>query len=288
MRIAKGCRLGMEIDNNTLEDNLRLWLKEDIGHGDVSTILTVPPGILGKGRFLMKEDGIICGLSVVAKTFRLVDENITLTPLVKEGQAVTKGDVIAEVSGDLGNIMAAERVALNLLQRLSGISTKTRAFVDETKGYKAKILDTRKTTPGLRFLEKYAVTVGGGQNHRFGLFDGILIKDNHIKAAGGITKALELLAKSAPHYLAVQVEVETLEELSEALDFKVPAILLDNMTTEMMAEAVKITAGRAALEASGNMTVERVKEVAATGVDYISAGSLTHSVKALDISLKVS
>ncbi|TAN22179.1 MAG: carboxylating nicotinate-nucleotide diphosphorylase, partial [Actinomycetota bacterium] len=203
-------------------------------------------------------------------------------------QAVKKGDVIAEVSGDLGKIMGGERLALNLLQRLSGISTRTRAFVDETKGFHAKILDTRKTTPGLRFLEKYAVTIGGGQNHRFGLFDGILIKDNHIKAAGGITKALELLNKSAPHFLAVQVEVETLEELREALQFGVPAILLDNMPTEMMAEAVKITGGRAKLEASGNMTVDRVREVAATGVDYISAGSLTHSVKALDISLKVS
>ena len=179
-------------------------------------------------------------------------------------------------------------MALNLLQRLSGISTRTMAFVAETKGFKAKILDTRKTTPGLRFLEKYAVTVGGGQNHRFGLFDGILIKDNHIKAAGGITKALELLNRSAPHFLAVEVEVETLDELREALQFGVPAILLDNMSTEMMAEAVKITNGRAKLEASGNMTVERVREVAVTGVDYISAGSLTHSVKSLDISLKVS
>ncbi len=278
----------MEIDKNILEENLRLWLREDIGHGDISTMLTVPAGIMGKGRFVMKEDGVICGLSVAAMTFRLVDEGITFAPMIDEGQAVKKGEIIAEVSGDLGKIMAGERVALNLLQRLSGISTKTRAFVDEVQGYNTKVLDTRKTTPGLRFLEKYAVTVGGGQNHRFGLFDGILIKDNHIKAAGGITKALELLSKSAPHYLAVQVEVETLDELREALDHRVPAILLDNMTTEMMAEAVKITAGRAKLEASGNMTVERAREVAATGVDYISAGSLTHSVKALDISLKVS
>ena len=278
----------MEIDKNILEENLRLWLREDIGHGDISTMLTVPAGIMGKGRFVMKEDGVICGLSVAAMTFRLVDEGITFAPMIDEGQAVKKGEIIAEVSGDLGKIMAGERVALNLLQRLSGISTKTRAFVDEVQGYNTKVLDTRKTTPGLRFLEKYAVTVGGGQNHRFGLFDGILIKDNHIKAAGGITKALELLSKSAPHYLAVQVEVETLDELREALDHRIPAILLDNMTTEMMAEAVKITAGRAKLEASGNMTVERAREVAATGVDYISAGSLTHSVKALDISLKVS
>lgn len=278
----------MEIDKNILEESLRLWLREDIGHGDISTMLTVPAGIMGKGRFVMKEDGVICGLSVAAMTFSIVDEGITLTPMVEEGQAVKKGEIIAEVSGDLGKIMAGERVALNLLQRLSGISTRTRAFVNEVQGYSAKVLDTRKTTPGLRFLEKYAVTVGGGQNHRFGLFDGILVKDNHIKAAGGITKALELLSKSAPHYLAVQVEVETLEELREALDHRVPAILLDNMTTEMMAEAVKITAGRAKLEASGNMTVEKAREVAATGVDYISAGSLTHSVKALDISLKVS
>lgn len=278
----------MEIDTKALEENLRLWLREDVGHGDMSTALTVPPGVVGKGRFLMKEDGVICGLEVVAMTFKIVDEGIVVNQLVGEGQAVKKGDVIAEVSGDLGKIMAGERVALNLLQRMSGVATRTRAFVNEAQGFKAKILDTRKTTPGLRFLEKYAVRVGGGQNHRFGLYDGILIKDNHIKAAGGITKALELLSKTAPHYLAVQVEVETLEELKEALDFKVPAILLDNMTTEMMAEAVKITAGRAKLEASGNMTVERVKEVAATGVDYISAGSLTHSVKALDISLKVS
>ncbi len=272
---------------NTLEENLRLWLREDIGHGDVSTLLTVPPGTMGKGRFLMKEDGVICGLGVVAKTFNIVDEKIEVKSLIQEGEAVKKGDVIAEVSGDLGKIMGGERLALNLLQRLSGISTRTRAFVNEAKGYKAKILDTRKTTPGLRFLEKYAVTVGGGQNHRFGLYDGILIKDNHIKAAGGISKALELLARTSPHYLAVQVEVETLDELREALGFNVPAILLDNMSTETMAEAVRIADGRAKLEASGNMTIERVKEVAATGVDYISAGSLTHSVKALDISLKV-
>ncbi len=278
----------MEIDKNILEESLRLWLREDIGHGDISTMLTVPPGTVGKGRFLMKEDGVICGLTVAARTFSIVDEGIILTPMIEEGQTVKKGDIIAEVAGDLGKIMAGERVALNLLQRLSGISTRTRAFVNEIHGYSATILDTRKTTPGLRFLEKYAVTVGGGQNHRFGLFDGILIKDNHIKAAGGISKALEMLSKSSPHYLAVQVEVETLEELKEALDHRVPAILLDNMTTEVMAEAVKITAGRAKLEASGNMTVERVREVAATGVDYISAGSLTHSVKALDISLKVS
>lgn len=278
----------MQIDNNALDRDLELWLREDVGHGDISTLLTVPEGTSGVGRFLMKEDGVICGLEVASRTFQHLDSSIAFSQLVDEGAHVSKGDVIAEVYGDLGNIMTAERVALNLLQRLSGISTRTRAFVNEIEGHKAKILDTRKTTPGLRALEKYAVTVGGGQNHRFGLFDGILIKDNHIKAAGGIAAALELLNRHSPHYLAVEVEVETLEELKEALHFNVPAILLDNMTTEMMAEAVRINEGRAKLEASGNMTLERLKEVAATGVDYISAGSLTHSVKALDISLKVS
>lgn len=278
----------MQFDNNALDRDLELWLREDIGHGDISTLLTVPEGTNGVGRFLMKEDGVICGLEVAARAFNQIDSSIKFSQLIDEGTEVNKGDVIAEVYGDLGNIMTAERVALNLLQRLSGISTRTRAFVNEVEGYKAKILDTRKTTPGLRALEKYAVTVGGGQNHRFGLFDGILIKDNHIKAAGGIAAALELLNRHAPHYLAVEVEVETLEELTEALHFNVPAILLDNMTTEMMIEAVRINGGRAKLEASGNMTLDRLKEVAATGVDYISAGSLTHSVKSLDISLKVS
>lgn len=278
----------MQLDQNALDANLDIWLREDIGHGDLSTFLTVPSGTTGSGRFIMKEDGVICGLNVVASTFAHVDGAITLAPHVADGEYANKGDVIAEVFGDLSNILAAERVALNLLQRLSGIATKTRMFVNEAAGYKAKILDTRKTTPGLRALEKYAVTIGGAQNHRFGLFDGILIKDNHIKAAGGISKALEQLSKSAPHYLAVEIEVETLEELREALSFAVPAILLDNMSIETMTEAVNITQGRAVLEASGNMTLERIKEVAATGVDFISAGSLTHSVKALDISLKVS
>lgn len=278
----------MMLDKNNLQRNIALWLTEDVGHGDVSTALTVPRGVKGIGRFIMKEDGVICGLEVASLTFSQVDQEIKFAPLVSEGQDAKTGDVIAEVSGDLSSILTAERVALNLLQRLSGIATKTRSYVREIEDFNTKILDTRKTTPGLRALEKYAVTVGGGQNHRFGLFDGILIKDNHIKAAGGITKALELLNRTSPHYLAVEVEVETLDELKEALSHSVPAILLDNMSTSEMAEAVKITNGRAKLEASGNMTLERLKEVAATGVDYISAGALTHSVKALDISLKVS
>lgn len=277
----------MLIDNNALEKDLETWLREDIGHGDISTALTVPPGSSGKGIFLMKEDGIICGLDVAARTFHHLDRSLTFTSRVEEGQPVKKGDIVAEIAGNLSNILTAERVALNLLQRLSGISTKTRAFVDAIAGYKAKILDTRKTTPGLRNLEKYAVIIGGGQNHRFGLFDGILVKDNHIKAAGGIKEALALLDKSSPHYLAVEVEVGDLNELREALDCGVPTILLDNMTTPVMGEAVQITSGRALLEASGNMTLDRVREVAATGVDFISVGALTHSVSALDISLKI-
>lgn len=277
----------MHIDYNSLETNLEIWLREDIGHGDISTALTVPPHVTGSGRFIMKEDGIICGLEIAEKTFKHVDTSIELTKLTEDGKSAKKGDVIAEVSGNLANIMTAERVALNLLQRLSAIATKTRDYVEEISEFNTRILDTRKTTPGLRSLEKYAVSVGGAQNHRFGLFDGILIKDNHIKAAGGITNALKMLNTTAPHYLAVEIEVETLEELNEALSFKVPAILLDNMTTQMMTEAVKITNGRAVLEASGNMTLDRLKEVAATGVDYISSGALTHTVKAMDISLKL-
>lgn len=278
----------MVIDKNQLQRNIANWLSEDVGHGDISTILTVPDGTHGNGRFIMKESGVICGHYVAELVFKYIDPEIEYVILIEEGQYANKTDVVAEVHGDLGHIMTAERVALNLMQRLSGIATKTRSFVDQISEFKAILLDTRKTTPGLRSLEKYAVTVGGGQNHRYGLFDGILIKDNHIKAAGGITKALQLLNKTSPHFLAVEVEVETLDELQEALSFNVPSILLDNMSTEDMAEAVRITNGRAKLEASGNMTLERLKEVAATGVDYISAGSLTHSVKALDISLKVS
>lgn len=278
----------MMLDKNNLRQNIALWLNEDVGHGDISTALTVPQGVKGTGRFIMKEDGVICGLEVASMAFYHINQDVEFKPLVGEGSKSNKGDVIAEVSGDLASILTAERVALNLLQRLSGIATKTRTFVQEIEGFNTTILDTRKTTPGLRALEKYAVRIGGGQNHRFGLFDGILIKDNHIKAAGGISNALELLNRTSPHYLAVEVEVETLDELREALDHNVPAILLDNMSTSEMAEAVKITAGQAKLEASGNMTLERLKEVASTGVDYISAGALTHSVKALDISLKVS
>lgn len=284
----KGPLSHMVIDKNQLQRNIANWLSEDVGHGDISTILTVPDGTHGNGRFIMKESGVICGHYVAELVFKYIDPEIEYVILIEEGQYANKTDVVAEVHGDLGHIMTAERVALNLMQRLSGIATKTRSFVDEISEFKAILLDTRKTTPGLRSLEKYAVTVGGGQNHRYGLFDGILIKDNHIKAAGGITKALQLLNKTSPHFLAVEVEVETLDELQEALSFNVPSILLDNMSTEDMAEAVRITNGRAKLEASGNMTLERLKEVAATGVDYISAGSLTHSVKALDISLKVS
>ncbi len=261
-------------------------LAEDIGPGDVTSAPIIPPTTHLQGAFLVKAPGVVAGLEVVGEVLAQVDPKILFTPLVAEGSEVAVGDVVALAEGDGPGLLIAERTALNFLQRMSGIATATRRYVRAVAGTKAKILDTRKTAPGLRVLDKLAVALGGGHNHRFGLYDMVLIKDNHIEAAGSITRAVHLV-RQRHQGLAIEVEVTTLEQLEEALALGVERIMLDNMSLEMMREAVQRAAGRVELEASGGITLQNVAEVAATGVDYISVGALTHSVTALDISLEI-
>ena len=261
-------------------------LEEDCGNGDVTTVATIPEDACAHGRYIAKEDGVLCGMPVVRAVFDELDPDIKLDVHFEEGQSFRRGDVLAEVCGNARSVLTGERVGLNLLQHMSAVATATSRAVKEVAGYKAKITDTRKTTPGLRYLEKLAVRVGGGTNHRFNLSDGVLIKDNHIVAAGGITAAIKAARASVPHTLKIEVEVENFEELDEALTAGADIIMLDNMSCPDMKKAVDIVSGRAVLEASGNMGDRDLKEVAATGVDIISIGALTHSVKALDISLK--
>jgi len=266
---------------------IRCALEEDIGDGDVTTDCTVPADMWLAGTFVAKEAGVIAGLEVVRRTFAQLDERVRVTPLVADGDYVAAGRAIATISGPGRALLSGERVALNFLQRMSGIATLTRRFVDAVSGTSAVILDTRKTAPGLRLLDKWAVRLGGGRNHRFGLYDMVLIKDNHIAAAGGITEAVARVRKGDERKRCIEVEVRTLGELREAVGLDVDRILLDNMTPDEMRAAVRLTGGRVPLEASGNVTLENVAAVAATGVDYISVGMLTHSVRALDVSLTV-
>lgn len=264
-------------------------LREDRADLDVTSLAVIPPGARGTARIFAKEEGVLAGLPVAAEVFAAIDEESEFTPILTDGARLRPGAGIAEVRGRLRAILAGERVALNFLQRLSGIATATATLVERVKDYPVKILDTRKTTPGLRALEKYAVRVGGGANHRFSLADMILIKDNHIAAAGGITRAVERVRARNHAGLPVEVEVKTLAELDEALALEPPVdrILLDNMDLATLAEAVRRTAGRIPLEASGGVNLEKVRAIAETGVDYISVGALTHSVRALDISLEL-
>jgi len=262
-------------------------LAEDVGPGDVTSQWILPPEMEVHGCFLAKAQGVLAGLEVVRQVFQQVDECIAFQPCMKDGDAISKGDIVATVGGPAASILTAERTALNFLQRMSGIATLTRRYVEAVAGTKATILDTRKTAPGLRLLDKWAVRLGGGQNHRLGLYDMVLIKDNHIAAAGGITQAVERVRQRNRQGLAVEVEVKSLAELGEALALDVDRIMLDNMDLGEMRRAVEVTAGQVPLEASGNVTLENVAAIAATGVDYISVGALTHSVKALDISLEV-
>lgn len=270
-----------------LDTFLRHALAEDIGHGDITTQSCVPAGRQITGRVIAKEIGIICGLDVFCRVFALLDDTVTVTPQVADGDCITAGTIIAELAGDARAILQGERTALNLLGHLSGIATKTAEFVTQTAGTNAKICDTRKTTPGLRKLEKYAVTVGGGRNHRFGLYDGVLIKDNHITAAGGIANAVRAARENIPHTIKIEVETETLAQVEEALSAGADSIMLDNMDTDTMTNAVRLIKNRAVTEASGNMDSRSVTKVAQTGVDFISIGALTHSVKALDLSLRL-
>ena len=260
-------------------------LEEDLKYGDVTTEAIVSPQAKGVGCIYAKEDGVIAGLPLAEYTFKDLDGSIECVRLVEEGAHVGAGQPVMKISGRLRPLLSAERTALNFLQRLSGIATMTAAWVKELEGYPVKLADTRKTTPGLRVLEKYAVRIGGGLNHRFSLDSGILIKDNHISAAGGIAEAVKAVRARASFVWRIEVEVTTLEQLEEALAAGVELILLDNMDTPTIREAVQITAGRALLEASGNIGFARLREVAATGVDFISCGALTHSYRSLDMNM---
>lgn len=274
------------IDNLTLDELIDRVLTEDWGTGDVTTLCTVAADREISGRLIAKEAGVVCGLGVVERVFHKLDATIVFAPAVHDGQAVEKGTVLARVSGNARAILVGERTALNFLQRLSGIASRTAQAVAAVAGTGAHITDTRKTTPGLRVLEKYAVRCGGGSNHRFNLSDGVLIKDNHIAAAGGITAAVRAARAHAPHTLKIEVEVEDFDMLDEALAAGADIIMLDNMDLEGMAQAVRRVAGRALVEASGNMGDKDLRAVAATGVNLISIGALTHTVRAMDISLR--
>ena len=262
-------------------------LSEDIGHGDITSEAVIPEEASSTAEIIAKQDLVLAGVLIAREVFRKLDPLVQFTPLAHDGGRVQSGFVIAQVQGRTRMLLAGERVALNLMQHLSGIATYTARFVDALEGSRAEILDTRKTLPGLRALEKYAVRMGGGRNHRFGLYDGILIKDNHIKAAGGIIKAMADIRKKVHPLLKIEVEVKTLGEVREAMAAGATMILLDNMPPALMKQAVGIIGERVPVEASGNVTLENVKAIAETGVDFISSGSLTHSAPAADISMKI-
>lgn len=261
-------------------------LREDILNEDVSTNAVIREETPGEVELLAKQDGVIAGLDVFARVFTLLDERTEVTFLCKDGDAVRSGQLLGRVRGDIRVLLSGERVALNLLQRMSGIATCAREMAAALQGTNTRLLDTRKTTPGLRILEKYAVRVGGGYNHRFNLSDGVLLKDNHIAAAGGVREAVRLAREYAPFLQKVEVEVETLEMVDEAVAAGADVIMLDNMSVEDMREAVRRIAGRAQTECSGNVTREKLQALADIGVDYISSGALTHSAPILDISMK--
>lgn len=263
---------------------VKLALREDIGNGDVTTQCIVPAEVTLTGRFIAREPGVIAGLEVVKETFSQVDDRVQLTFRFTDSESVERGDIIMMVKGPGRAVISGERVALNFLQRMSGIATLTRRFVEAVQGMSAVILDTRKTVPGLRVLDKWAVRLGGGQNHRFDLSDASLIKENHIAAVGGISEAVARVQKGDKEKRPIEVEVKTMDELRETLELSIDRIMLDNMSLEDMREAVQLCNGRIPLEASGNITLENVAAIAATGVDYISIGMLTHSVQALDIT----
>ena len=276
-----------DCDRTSIKKLICNALEEDIGAGDVTSNAILTGEENGAARAIAKSGLVVAGGDVFRETFRQVDPNLIITILAAEGQEVGTGTLLAEISGSLKSILMAERTALNLLQRMCGIATATRAFVRAVAGTEARILDTRKTAPGLRFLDKYAVRIGGGQNHRFALYDGVLIKDNHIAAAGGITEAVRRARRGVAHTLKIEVEVRDLSGLEEALAAGADVIMLDNMGTDDMKTAVATTAGRVPLEASGNVTLDNVRAIAATGVNFISVGALTHSVHAADISLLI-
>ncbi|MCR5207714.1 MAG: carboxylating nicotinate-nucleotide diphosphorylase [Eubacterium sp.] len=261
-------------------------LKEDITSEDVSTNAVMPENKQGSAQLICKQDGIICGLDVFERAFFLLDENSRFETEYKDGDEVKKGTLIGTVYGEIKALLSAERTGLNYLQRMSGIATMTREYADELKGYKTVLLDTRKTTPNMRPFEKHAVKVGGGTNHRYNLSDGVLLKDNHIGAAGSITKAIEMAKAYAPFVRKIEIETETLEQVKEALEAGADIIMLDNMDNETMRKAVELVGKRAQTECSGNVTKERLREIGEIGLDFVSCGALTHSAPILDFSLK--
>ena len=265
---------------------IRMALEEDINSEDVSTNAVMPRYQLGTVDLICKQDGIIAGLDVFARAFQLLDEKIEIAFHAADGDAVKKGQLLATVTGDIRVLLSAERTALNYLQRMSGIATYTNAVAKLLAGTKTTLLDTRKTTPCMRVFEKYAVTVGGGSNHRYNLSDGVMLKDNHIGAAGGVKEAIAAAKAYAPFVRKIEVETETLDMVREAVEAGADIIMLDNMSPAEMAEAIRIIDGRAETECSGNMTIENIKTTTALGVDYVSSGALTHSAPILDISLK--
>lgn len=269
-----------------VDDYIMNALREDITSEDVSANAVMPEDKQGKAELICKQDGIICGLDIFKRTFELLDSTSRFEANFKDGDSVNKGDLLGIIYGDIKAILSGERTGLNYLQRMSGIATITRAYMDELKGYSTTLLDTRKTTPNMRPFEKYAVTVGGATNHRYNLSDGVLLKDNHIGAAGSITKAIQMAKAYAPFVRKIEIETETLEQVQEALNAGADIIMLDNMDNDTMRKAVELIGGRAETECSGNVTKERLKEIAETGVDFVSCGALTHSAPIMDISLK--
>ena len=269
-----------------VDDYIINTLKEDITSEDVSTNAVMPENKNGKADLICKGDGIICGLDVFERTFKILDENAHFETEFKDGDKVKKGELIGVIYGDIKALLSGERTALNYLQRMSGIATMTREYTDELEGYSTVLLDTRKTTPNMRPFEKHAVKVGGGTNHRYNLSDGVLLKDNHIGAAGSITKAITMAKAYAPFVRKIEIETETLEQVQEAVDAGADIIMLDNMDNDTMRKAVEIIGGRAQTECSGNVTKERLKEIAEVGVDFVSCGALTHSAPIMDVSLK--
>ena len=270
-----------------IDDIIKTALKEDINYIDTTSSLLIDKDKVTDAYFISKADGVLCGIEVAKRVFELIDGSVTFTAHFCDGDRIKKGDVIAEMRGSTISLLTGERTALNLIQHMSGIASATGRLVDLCKGTNASVTDTRKTLPGLRALQKYAVTCGGGKNHRFNLSDGAMLKDNHIDAGGGITATVEQLRSRLGHMVKIEVETRNLDEVREAVESGCEVIMLDNMACDTMREAVKIVDGRALTEASGNVTEERIRAIAETGVDIISVGALTHSVEAFDISMRI-
>ena len=276
----------MILDKKQIDKIVLNALEEDMPYGDVTTDNLIPENDVTEAKFIAKADGVIAGMPVVARVFELIDETISIEIFKNDGDTVQKGEIIAILKGHTAGILKGERTALNILQRLSGIATRTKVFTDLVKDFDISVADTRKTTPGLRYLEKYAVRCGGGRNHRYSLSDAVMLKDNHIAAGGGILSAVSKVRANIPHTVKIEVEVENMDMVREAVESGADIIMLDNMNEAAMAEAVKYIDGRALVEASGDVTEERMVAIAQTGVDIISIGRITHSVKAMDISLR--